>query len=147
MVFKIFLNIGHFVSFQCRICKPWPRTPGLASKSPKPGVKKRGHGMESLITYANWCSYIEGLNNSDCASIEGLHWNHCLSVKYTSILKLFPQFSSKVLNLCTNNFAAESCWSEILHCRVFSCECEKYNFFAKCSCFWPPLRESGQVGG
>jgi len=39
-------SIGHFVSFQCHICKPRTVYPWLASENPE--VEKRGPVVESL---------------------------------------------------------------------------------------------------
>jgi len=89
-------------------------------------------------THANRCSHFVDIHQYDTRrvrrlSIEGVHLNRCEMRKHASIWKMCNSF---LLNRCTNNYAAESCWSIKLRSGVFSFESGKSNVH-QLSCFWP----------
>ena len=71
-----------------------------------------------------------------------------ISVKSVIMHRFRKIFHWCLPDICANNFASESFWSEELHPRVLSFESGKTHFFAFFSCFRPPKWEEGvKFGG
>jgi len=91
----------------------------------------------AYIIHAYRCSRFGNTTvwNLPFAPIEWVHRNLVNCVHMHNFWKLFDVY---LLDICKNNFAAASCWSEKLHSRDLSCEVEN-SFCAISSCCRPQM--------